>query len=130
VIVLDAAAAVSALSGSSAARDVLASEPCDAPEIVDLEVASVLHRLALSGSLTAEQSNSAIDVWRKLGIVRHPHPPLLERVWELRHNLSAYDAAYAALAEGLEAELVTMDARPASAPGLRCAVRVLPSRGP
>ncbi len=71
------------------------------------------------------RASLAFDDLDALRLARAPHAPLLRRCWELRHNLTTYDAAYVALAELLGAVLVTGDARLSSAPGARCAVEVL-----
>jgi predicted nucleic acid-binding protein len=71
----------------------------------------------LAGRLSAIQGQEAIDNWSNITLVRHSHEQLLSRVWQLRANLSAYDAAYIALAEALSAPLLTRDAKLASAPG-------------
>ena len=96
-----------------------------APEIVDLEVASVLRRLVANGTLNARRAGVAIRDLGDLPLRRAPHRPLLRRCWQLRQNVTPYDAAYVALAEALRVPLVTGDARLASAPGIRCAVEVL-----
>jgi predicted nucleic acid-binding protein len=96
-----------------------------APQVLDLEVAQVIRRYWLAGSLPADRAREALADFQDLRIHRHPHEPLLLRVWELRHNLTAYDAAYVALAEGLGAPLLTRDARLASAPGHGALVEVV-----
>ncbi|NEM05423.1 type II toxin-antitoxin system VapC family toxin [Geodermatophilus normandii] len=68
----------------------------------------------------------ALDTWRRLGVTRHPASGLLDRVWQLRDDLTAYDATYVALAEALDCTVVTADGRLARAPGIRCAVTVVP----
>jgi predicted nucleic acid-binding protein len=92
-------------------------EVLHAPHLLDVEVAQVLRRLEQAGPLSTERAEEALSDLRALRIVRYAHQPLLTRAWALRHNLSAYDALYVALAEGLEAPLVTTDRRLASAPG-------------
>ena len=69
---------------------------------------------------------TALNVWRRLGILRHPVFPLLERVWALRDNVSAFDASYIALAEALDCDLLTADARLSRAPGVECSITVVP----
>jgi len=92
-------------------------ESLHAPEILDLEVAQVLRRYALAGLLTGERGREALLDLADLPIERYGHLALLPRIWELRHNVTAYDAAYLALAEALPARLITCDVRLASAPG-------------
>ena len=92
------------------------------PHLVDVEVVQALRRLATLGELTAVEAQTAIDDLRSLDLQRHAHEPLLGRVWELRQNLSAYDAVYVALAEVLDTTVVTCDGRLARAP--RAAKRV------
>ncbi len=96
-----------------------------APELVDLEVASALRRLVRRGSLTAEQATYALSDLRRARITRHSHRPFLPRIWELRDNVSAYDAAYVAIAERADATLLTLDRRLAQAHGPRCRIEVL-----
>ena len=91
---------------------------------MDLEVLHALRRQSLHGTLSLERSNQALDDLANIMFVRYPHTSLMERIWELRNNLSAYDAAYVALAEALDAPLVTRDARLARAPGIRAAVEL------
>ena len=86
-----------------------AGETLHAPHLLDLEVAQVLRRYAASGELDALRGAQALEDLADLSLVRYPHDLFLSRIWELRDNLTAYDAAYVALAEGLEAPLVTRD---------------------
>jgi predicted nucleic acid-binding protein len=126
VIVADASAVVSALLNAGAARDLLAHERIQVPHLVDVEVASALRRTVSAGTVTADEGWAALDTWRRLGVTRHPASGLLDRVWQLRHNLTAYDATYVALAEALDCTVVTADGRLVRAPGIRCAVTVVP----
>jgi predicted nucleic acid-binding protein len=103
------------------ARRALTGEDLAAPEIVDLEVTSVW-RLTLTDERRAALALADLE---ELPLTRARHLPLLPRCWELRHNLTPYDAAYVALAEALDVELVTADRRLARASGLECSVRVL-----
>ncbi|MFN8095505.1 MAG: type II toxin-antitoxin system VapC family toxin [Vicinamibacteria bacterium] len=123
MIVLDASALVELLLGTAAGRAVLeriASPDVSlhAPHLADVEVAQVLRRLARDGDLDPGSAGTALADLRALDLERHSHEPLLERVWALRDNLTAYDAVYVALAEALDAKLVTCDRRLARAPGL------------
>ncbi|WP_369253381.1 type II toxin-antitoxin system VapC family toxin [Geodermatophilus amargosae] len=126
MIVADASAVVSALLNAGAARDLLAHERIQVPHLVDVEVAGALRRTVSAGTVTADEGWAALDTWRRLGVTRHPVPGLLDRVWQLRENLTAYDATYVALAEALDCPVVTADGRLARSPGIRCAVTVVP----
>lgn len=130
MIVVDASAVLELLLRTSAAerlaeRLLQPEESLEAPQVLDLEVAQVIRRYWLAGSISAERAGEALADFRDLRIHRHPHQPLLSRVWELRHNLTAYDAAYVALAEALDAPLLTRDARLASAPGHLAVVEIV-----
>ncbi len=91
---------------------------------MDLEVLHALRRQALLGTLSRKRSSEALTDLGNISFARYPHTPLVGRIWELRENLTAYDAAYVALAEALEAPLVTMDGRLSQAPGVRAAIEV------
>lgn len=80
-----------------------------APQLIDVEVAHVLRKYALHGELSEARGKSALELFKRFPITRHAHDPLLQRIWMLRHILSAYDATYVALAEGLNATLLTRD---------------------
>jgi predicted nucleic acid-binding protein len=126
VIVVDASAALSALLNAGPARLALASEQLHAPHLIDIEVASGLRRRVASLQLDADAGWTALDALRRLGMTRYPVFSLLDRVWELRDNLSVYDASYVALAELLDCNLLTADARLSRAPGIRCPITVVP----
>ncbi len=126
MIVVDASAALSALLNAGAARDAVASEQLHAPHLIDSEVASGLRLRVSAQRLDGAAGWLALDTWRRLGMTRYPVFTLLERVWEIRDNLSAYDASYVALAELLGCSLLTADARLSRAPGVRCPITVLP----
>lgn len=130
MIVVDASAVIEVLLASFRAvaigdRIFANGETLHAPHLIDLEVAQVLRRFVLARELTESRGTEALDDLRDLPLTRYPHEPLLGRVWELRANVTAYDAAYLALAEALEAPLVTCDARLRSAPGHSARVEVL-----
>lgn len=130
MIVVDASVLVNALADDTAegdhARARLRRDPSlHAPEFADLEVLSVLRRAAARGDLDPRRSALARTDLRELPLQRYSHVPFLERVWELRHNLTVYDAAYVALAETLGCPLLTADGRLAGAPGVMCTVEVL-----
>jgi len=106
-------------------RERLRGETLIGPDLLRVEVASVLRRHTGNGSLTAQQANAAIDDLLAFPITAYPTAPLLWRVWELRPNVTAYDACYIALAEAVGFPLLTADRRLADAPGLQCALEVL-----
>jgi predicted nucleic acid-binding protein len=126
VIVVDASAALSALLNAGPARGTLASEQLHAPHLIDSEVASGLRREIAADRLDADAGWTVLDAWRRLGMTRYPVFSFLDRVWELRENLSAYDASSVALAELLGCTLLTADARLSRAPGTRCPITVVP----
>lgn len=107
------------------ARARLRGERLAAPSLIDLEVVSVWRGLARGGRLDPRRARLALEDLQAIPIQRIEHTPLLERCWELRENLTAYDAAYVALAEALDAPLLTGDRRLARATGPRCAIEVL-----
>ena len=106
-------------------RDRLRGEAIVGPDLLRVEVASVLRRHAHTGHLTTEQADAALDDLLDFPITVFPTALLLRRAWELRQNLATYDGCYVALAEAVDSTLVTADRRLASAPGLRCVVEVL-----
>jgi len=129
VQVVDASVLVEAmrLDGPLAAEAIEAmSRPGSvAPELIDIEVVQTLRRLVRIAALGLAEAEIAIIGLPNIPLARRPHRPLLPRIWELRDNLTAYDATYVALAEALRCPLVTSDARIASAPGIRCEVEVI-----
>lgn len=129
--VIDASALVRVLAddgpGGDRARERLQRETLHAPELIDLEVVSVLRRLLAAGHVDERRAALALQDLTDLPLQRAPHRALLTRIWELRNNVTAYDAAYVALAEALGTTLLTADGRLAAAPGLRCEVVVLGS---
>lgn len=105
---------------------VLGDEDLAAPHLLDSEVTHVLRSLVLRGVLDERQGAAALAGFSALAISRFPADWLRPRMWELRHNLSGYDATYVALAEAIDASvLITTDVRLANAPGTRCLIRVL-----
>lgn len=111
------------------AREVLReAEDLAAPDLVDVETVSALRKRWLAGTITEERFAAAVRDLEDLDLDRYPALPLMGRVFELRANLTVYDATYVALAETLGCELLTGDARLAGAPGLGCPIKVLVSR--
>ena len=123
MIVLDASALVELLLHTPRGRAVATriADPTvglHVPHLADVEVIQALRRYATEGVLNAAEAATALADLRALDLQRHAHEPLLDRVWVLRHNLSAYDAVYVALAEALDTTLLTCDSRLARAPGV------------
>lgn len=129
VIVVDASVLAPALLDDGAAgaraRERLMGERLAAPELIDLELTSVFRGLTRSRKLTARRAQDALDDLTDLPLERAGHRHLIRRCWELRENLTPYDAAYVALAELLAVPLITADARLAKAPRMRCQIEVL-----
>ncbi|MGO9085406.1 MAG: type II toxin-antitoxin system VapC family toxin [Candidatus Sulfotelmatobacter sp.] len=122
MIVLDASAAVDWLLQTAAGKRIekriyTRNETLHAPHLLDLEVTQTLRRLVREGIISARRADEAVHDLLDLRIARYPHFVFLPRIWQHRHNLTAYDAAYVALAEKLGAALVTRDARLAAASG-------------
>jgi predicted nucleic acid-binding protein len=130
LIVIDASAVVALLlrlPGSDAIKDRLSEtdELVAAPHLIDAEVVHAIRRYVAAGHASAWRGSQAIDDFSDIEIQRYPHAALLGRVWDLRGNLTAYDAMYVALAELLEAPLMTRDRRLAAAPGHLARVEVI-----
>ena len=130
MIVLDASAAVAVLLNLGAAaphvreRMNRLDDGVHVPHLFEVEVINVLRRYAMDHGLSERRGAYVLEDLATLRITRYPHTALLSRVWELRENVTAYDAVYVALAETLNAPLVTTDTRLARAPGIRAAVEV------
>lgn len=123
--VIDAGVVVELLVGGLSPQ-VLGREDLAAPHLLDSEVTHVLRSLVHRGTLDEGQGAAALEGFGALTISRYPAAALRPRMWELRHNLSGYDATYVALAEAAGASsLLTTDARLANAPGVRCVVDLL-----
>ena len=130
MIVVDASVLVNAIADDAAdgglARAALrAGGEVAAPDLVDVETVAVLRRRWLAGALSARRFSAAVEDLEALTMTRYPALPLIRRAYELRANVSAYDATYIALAEALGCDLLTADRRLAGAHAKRCAVRVL-----
>ena len=125
MIVIDASALVDAFIGKASAATRISGEELHAPHLIDLEVASALRRLEWEGTIAEPDSGTFLTALQHANLHRHSHRGLLGAIWELRHNLSTYDAAYVALATALDAPLVTTDAKLAEAPGVTCTVELV-----
>ena len=110
---------------ASSRRARLRGEDLTAPELLDLEVVSVLRRHTMTGALDSRRADLALADLGAIPLQRARHQPLLARAWELRNNLTVYDAAYVSLAEALCVSLLTGDRRLARAAGPRCHIEVL-----
>ena len=118
------AALVDASPVGSWAESVLASGPLAAPHLLPIETANVLRRLALAGDISSDVAALAHRDLRAIRMELFPYAPLGERVWELRQNVTSYDACYVALAELLRVPLATLDARLTRIPGATCEFRL------
>ena len=130
MIVVDASALLEVLLATEAGQRVAdrlfaPGETLHAPHLIDLEVAQVLRRYVRSGEVGAARGAEALDDLGDIPIARYPHDIFLPRIWELRHAVTAYDAAYLALAEALEAPLATRDQALGRAPGHHARVEVV-----
>jgi predicted nucleic acid-binding protein len=129
LIVVDASAVLELLLRTRAASAVeerlFGGETLHAPHVLDLEVAQVLRRYERAAEISEQRGLEALDDLEALAIERYPHGPFLPRVWSLRANATAYDACYLALAEALEAPLLTTDHRLARMPGHHARVEVV-----
>jgi predicted nucleic acid-binding protein len=130
LIVIDASVLANVIGDDGDDGDIARSEfrradNVSAPDLVDVETVAVLRKRWLAGSITARRFASAITDLESIAIVRYPTLPLMRRAYELRANVTSYDAAYVALAEVLDCELLTGDGRLGDAPGPTCSIRVL-----
>lgn len=130
MIVIDASAEIAVLLNIGpeveGVRERIArpGETLHVPHLFEIEVLHALRSLGLRGTLSLERARLALSRLKDTQLVRYPHSTFMDIIWDLRVNLTAYDAAYVALAEALDAPLVTMEARLAQAPGIRAAVEV------
>jgi predicted nucleic acid-binding protein len=123
--VVDAGVVVE-LIASDLDPQLLGDEELVAPHLIDTEVVNALRHLLLRGQLTEHQADEAVNGFLRLTFTRFPIDWLRPRMWTLRHNMTAYDATYVALAEMVGAtSLLTTDRELANAPGLNCRVDVL-----
>jgi predicted nucleic acid-binding protein len=133
MLVLDASALVELLLGTEPGR-VIAERVSDpevglhVPHLADVEVAQALRRYVREGEIDLAAGTAALAALRDLDLERHAHEPLMDRVWALRENCTAYDAVYVALAESLETTLITCDGKLAGAPGLSRTLELISGR--
>jgi predicted nucleic acid-binding protein len=131
VLVVDTSAVLAALTGLDPTPELVDRLAHDgdlhAPHLIDTEVLHALRRMTIAGELSDDRAADARYDFAELALVRYPHEPLSDRVWALRHNVTAYDGTFIALAEALDVPLVTCDARLASAPGHRAHVDLFAS---
>jgi predicted nucleic acid-binding protein len=130
LIVIDASVLANAIGddgpdGRRARSEVRGASAVAAPDHVVVETVAVLRKWWLTGLISHRRFASAIDELASVSVLRYPTLRLMRRAFELRHNVTPYDAAYVALAEGLECDLLTGDARLGNTPGPRCVIRVL-----
>jgi len=130
LIVVDSSALLEVLLRTLAAsriekRIFASKETLHTPHLVDLEIAQVLRRYCAAGEMVPARGKEALRDLTDFPIIRYPHDMFLFRVWELRNNLTAYDAVYVALAEALSAPLLTRDARLASSPGHSATIELI-----
>lgn len=123
-LVIDCSAMVDALMGERGTQSVqaLKGKQLHAPCLIDFELSSVVRRLVRTELLKASTSRDILEQWMTLDITRHPAEPLLLRMWEIRNDFGAYDAAYIALAEAIDAPLLTTDKRLARTATRYCAI--------
>ena len=129
-MVLDASGAVEFLLNTAAGKRLgtrLADETMvvHVPHLIDLEIAQALRRYARHGTLSARTGILALERWRSLDVQRYSHEPFLDRIWQLRDNIAAYDAIYVALAEALSTVLFTGDRKLAGTPGVNVAIELI-----
>jgi predicted nucleic acid-binding protein len=121
MLVVDTSAVLEAISALDPAPGLIERLAQDGdlhgPHLIDTELLHALRRLSINDQISNERAEDARSDFAELALVRYPHQPLNDRVWELRNNVTAYDATFIALAEALSAPLVTCDARLASTPG-------------
>jgi predicted nucleic acid-binding protein len=133
VLVVDTSAVIGALVGRPPDRQLLDRLGVDgdlcAPHLLDIELLHALRRLVIGGQLSEDRAADARDDFADLAVARYDHVALADRTWELRHNLTAYDATFVALAELLDVPLVTCDAPLADAPGNRAVIELYEGAG-
>ncbi len=130
MIVADASAVLQILLRTPAAQAVqswllMPGQEIHAPHLIDLEVAHVLRKYATANPAEDDGYGRALTEWLALPVKRHAHEPYVARIWALRQNVSAYDAAYIALAEALQAPLITRDQRLAGSVGHQAQIKLI-----
>lgn len=135
MLVIEASAALDMLLGEEDANGPLAQRvrldgDLHAPHLIDVEFISALRRLVRTGEVSADRAADARHDFSALSLIRYPHQELAERIWQLRDNVTAYDATYVALAEVLEVPLITCDGKLAAARGHRAAIELYPAPSP
>ncbi len=130
MIVVDASALLEVLLRTSAAKTVethlfVPDQTLHAPHLLDVEVVQVIRRYAANGDIDGERGRAALADLADVPLQRYPHGLLMPRVWQLRNNLTAYDAVYVALAEALDAVLLTRDKRLAAAAGHQARIELV-----
>jgi predicted nucleic acid-binding protein len=130
LIVVDASALIEILLRTERAdrlmeRAFSGSEQLHAPQLLDIEITQVLRRLVRQKAITPSRAVQALEDLANLLMERHDHQPLVQRMWQLRDSLSAYDGAYVALAEALAAPLLTCDAKLAGTHGHRAKIELI-----
>jgi predicted nucleic acid-binding protein len=130
MIVVDASAVIEVLLATPASWSIerrlrRGEMSLHAPQLLDIEVLQVLRRLCAQKEMTADRGRAAFEDFMALPITRYGHGSLVARIWALRHNMTAYDAAYVALAEALEAPLITRDRRRGTAPSHTALIEVV-----
>jgi predicted nucleic acid-binding protein len=132
VLIVDTSAALAALAATDAAPGLVERLAGDgdlhAPHLIDIEILHALRRMTMHGQLSEERAADARTDFAELALTRYPHQPLSDRIWTLRHNLTAYDATFVALAETLDAPLVTCDAGLATAPAHDAGIELFQAR--
>ncbi len=122
MIVIDASAFLDAADGKASVLERIAGEDLHAPHLIDIEVLSALRRLVVAERIDQGRAAAIRGILGRADMRRHPHTPLVEIIWSLRNRVSAYDAAYVALAMVLDAPVVTTDRRLAQLSDVPCAV--------
>jgi predicted nucleic acid-binding protein len=129
LLVVDTSAVLAALTASDRPPGLLERLTGDgdlhAPHLIDTELLHALRRMTIGGQLTEDRAADARTDFADLALTRYPHQPLSDRIWQLRHNLTAYDGTFVALAEKLDTTLITCDSRLATAPGNNAQIELL-----